>query len=114
MLVMKRHIRFYSPVIYVLLLVCTALTMVTLFCDRRLFLISAAIFLVGILFVLARTRKINGDIHKFLSAMSESLAAADQSVLAAFPLPSGTTTCFAPLCWGGRTATATACGRSSR
>ncbi len=84
---MKRHIRFYSPVIYVLLLVCTALTMVTLFCDRRLFLISAAIFLVGILFVLARTRKINGDIHKFLSAMSESLAAADQSVLAAFPLP---------------------------
>ncbi|MEG2851466.1 MAG: DHH family phosphoesterase [Hydrogenoanaerobacterium sp.] len=87
---MKKKIWVLKPILFLLVLLCVALTLLTGFfytSNRILFYTEACITcLVGV-FVLFELRRMQKEIKRFLQEISSSLATAQQDALESFPMP---------------------------
>lgn len=84
---MKGKVRFVSPIILILIIVSTLITIATAFFNWRLFYICLAILVVGLVIVLFKLRRLNKDVTNFLRYVGDTLTSVQQNAISNFPIP---------------------------
>lgn len=84
---MKKKLWLFRPIVYILVGLCMALVLTTLFLNVYVFWVEAAVLLFVLLYIFLRTAKIQNDVHAFLRYMGDLLTSTQRSILTDFPIP---------------------------
>lgn len=84
---MKKSIWIVKPVLILLTVTCVALTLVSWFLDRRLFIIELILTLAVLIYSVVRLRRMQRDMSRYIHTIQNSLDVAHQKTLYMFPFP---------------------------
>ncbi|MBP0963017.1 MAG: hypothetical protein J6Q99_01830, partial [Oscillospiraceae bacterium] len=84
---MRSKLNLFRPIYIALLTVSAVVVVLTVFVSARLFLVSAALWLIAFLYMIIKLRMINRDITGYLEQMGEMLADVQSASLTEYPIP---------------------------
>ncbi len=84
---MDKKLWIFRPIIYILMGLSLALTLVTAFLNPYVFIAEAAVTLAVFIALYIRIRKMQGDVQDFLEHISKLLASPRGKTLLSFPIP---------------------------
>lgn len=84
---MRSKLNLFRPIYIALLTVSALVVVLTVFASTRIFLLSAALWLIAFAYMIIKLRMINRDITGYLEQMGEMLADVQSASLTEYPIP---------------------------